>query len=101
MNSESTVVALEALAQKTRLATVDLLARSGPEGLSAGEIAKQLGVAQNTLSGHLAILNRGGMVLAERKSRSIIYRANIAAIRDLLAYIGAITHASTDPENPA
>lgn len=88
MDSESAVAALGALAQSTRLATVNLLARSAPEGLPAGEIARQLGIAKNTMSSHLSILSRGGLVSAERQSRSIIYRANMNALHELLGYLG-------------
>ncbi|WP_019834445.1 ArsR/SmtB family transcription factor [Sphingomonas sp. PR090111-T3T-6A] len=90
MNSESAVAALGALAQTTRLATMELLVRSEPAGLSAGDIARRLGVTQNTLSGHLSILRRGGMVLAQRNSRSIIYRANVGEVLALLSYLGSL-----------
>ena len=50
--------------------TFRLLVRHEPDGLPAGEIARQLDVPQNTLSAHLAILARTGLVRAERQSRS-------------------------------
>jgi len=49
--------------------------KSEREGVPAGELARALGVPQNTLSAHLAILARAGLVVGERQSRSIIYRA--------------------------
>src|SRR3546814_1566734 len=59
----------------TRLETFRLLVRHEPEGLAAGDIARSLDVPQNTMSAHLAILARAGLVRSERHSRSIIYRA--------------------------
>jgi Predicted transcriptional regulator len=54
-----------------------------PDGLPAGEIARRLTVPHNTMSTHLAILSRAGLVEAERQSRSIIYRAKLDAVRAL------------------
>src|SRR3546814_9676581 len=75
METESAITALSALAQATRLETFRLLVRHEPEGLAAGDIARSLDVPPNTMSAHLAILARAGLVRSERHSRSIIYRA--------------------------
>lgn len=55
--------------------------------MPAGEIARQLAVPHNTMSSHLAILTRAGLVRSERQSRSIIYRAELAQLRDLIAFL--------------
>jgi DNA-binding transcriptional ArsR family regulator len=44
-------------------------------------------VPHNTLSTHLAILTRAGLIEAERQSRSIIYRANLAALREMTLFL--------------
>src|SRR5258705_737823 len=75
------------LAQSAGLCVLRLLVKHEPEGLAAGEIAKALAVPQNTMSAHLAILARAGLVISERKSRSIIYRANLAAFQDLTSFM--------------
>ncbi len=87
MNSEIAIDALAALAQGTRLDTFRLLVKHEPGGLSAGEVARRLGVPQNTMSAHLAILARAGLVRAERQSRSIIYRADLGALRALTVFL--------------
>ncbi|MBL8895106.1 MAG: helix-turn-helix transcriptional regulator [Rhizobiales bacterium] len=87
MDSLSTVSALSALAQTTRLEAFRELVRSEPHGLPAGEIARRLNVPQNTMSAHLAVLNRAGLIAAERQSRSIIYRADLTAVRNLVLYL--------------
>lgn len=87
MESDSTILALSALAQPTRLDVFRLLVRHEPEGLAAGEIARALGVPQNTMSSHLGILARAGLVRSERHSRSIIYRADLAALRDVMLFL--------------
>ena len=87
MENDSAISALGALAQATRLDTFRLLVRHEPAGLPAGELAGRLGVPQNTLSAHLAILARAGLVRSERQSRSIIYRAHLDTLRALLLFM--------------
>ena len=59
---------LGALAQESRLNAFRLLVRSGPDGLAAGEIARQLSIPHNTLSSHLSILSNAGLItIASRK----------------------------------
>ncbi|WP_237154106.1 ArsR/SmtB family transcription factor [Oryzibacter oryziterrae] len=77
MDDKQTIDALSALAQDTRLATFRLLVAAEPEGLTAGEIARQLDVPHNTLSTHLAKLAQAGLVTSERRSREIVYRASL------------------------
>lgn len=87
MESEETVLALAALAQPTRLGVFRLLVRHEPEGLAAGEIAKSLAVPQNTMSSHLAVLARAGLISAKRFSRSIIYRAELSHLRAVMLFM--------------
>ncbi|TPG18770.1 ArsR family transcriptional regulator [Sphingomonas koreensis] len=87
MENDSAIDALSALAQGTRLDTFRLLVRCEPDGLAAGDIARQLSIPQNTMSAHLAILARAGLVTAERRSRSIIYRADLAGLRSLMLFL--------------
>ena len=87
MESEQAILVLAALAQSTRLSVFRLLVKHEPDGLAAGDIARAIAVPQNTMSAHLAILARAGLVLSVRKSRSIIYRANLPAFQDLTSFM--------------
>jgi ArsR family transcriptional regulator len=87
MDSHLAITALGALAQDTRLDAFRLLVRHEPDGMAAGEIARQLGVPQNTMSTHLGILARAGIVRSERHSRSIIYRADLDGLRALTLFL--------------
>ena len=78
METNSVIASFSALAQETRLEAFRLLVRHEPEGLAAGEVARQLGVPHNTMSAHLAVLTRAGLAVSQRQSRSIIYRANLS-----------------------
>jgi len=87
MESEAAILALAALAQSTRLDVFRLLVKHEPEGLAAGDIAKALSVPQNTMSSHLAVLSRAGLVSARRFSRSIVYRADLARFQELILFM--------------
>jgi ArsR family transcriptional regulator len=87
MESDSTTLALAALAQSTRLETFRLLVKKEPDGVPAGEIARHLGVPHNTMSSHLNVLFRAGLVRSERQSRSIIYRADLGRLRDIVTFL--------------
>lgn len=78
---------MTALSQSTRLDTFRTLVRHEPNGLPAGDIAKALDVPQNTMSTHLAILSRAGLVSSERQGRSIIYRANLDGLSALVLFL--------------
>jgi ArsR family transcriptional regulator len=87
MEIEETVLALAALAQPTRLEVFRLLVQHEPEGLAAGDVARRLAVPQNTMSSHLAVLSRAGLVSARRFSRSIVYRAELARLRAVMLFM--------------
>ncbi|KAJ8137741.1 hypothetical protein OY671_009047 [Metschnikowia pulcherrima] len=87
MEADSTIAALGALAQTTRLDTFRSSVRHEPDGLPAGEIARQIDVPQNTMSAHLGISSRAGSVKSDRQSRSIIYRADLDTSRVLTLYL--------------
>lgn len=87
MDNESAITALAALAQSTRLDVFRLLVKREPAGLAAGEIARALGVPQNTMSAHLAVLARAGLVSARRISRSIVYRADLSRFQSVMSFL--------------
>jgi ArsR family transcriptional regulator, arsenate/arsenite/antimonite-responsive transcriptional repressor len=87
MEFEPAILALAALAQPTRLEAFRLLVRSEPEGLAAGAVADRLAVPANTMSAHLGVLSRAGLIRAQRRSRSIVYRADLDRLRDLVLFL--------------
>lgn len=89
MQQENAIEAFAALAQPTRLEAFRLLVRAGPKGMPALEISRQLGAKPSTLSGHLAILKRAGVLTATRHQREIHYAANLATVNKLVQFLVA------------
>ena len=87
MSPAHALAALAALGQPTRLEIFRLLIRREPNGLAAGAIPDAVAAPHNTLSTHLAILARAGLVKGAREGRSIIYRAHIGGMRDLISFL--------------
>lgn len=87
METEEAVLALAALSQQTRLEAFRTLVRHEPDGVAAGNLARLLEVPSNTLSAHLSILTRARLVTSERRSRSIVYRANLGEFRDVAIFL--------------
>jgi DNA-binding transcriptional ArsR family regulator len=87
MESEDAIVVLAALAQSTRLDVFKLLVKHEPDGLAAGYIARSLAVPQNTMSSHLSVLSRAGLVTAQRFSRSIVYRSDLTRLQAVMLFM--------------
>jgi len=87
MERKDALHAFAALSQETRLEAFRLLVKAEPDGLPAGEIAERLGVPRNTLSAHLSVLSGTGLARSRREGRSIVYRADLAAMRALTTFL--------------
>jgi ArsR family transcriptional regulator, arsenate/arsenite/antimonite-responsive transcriptional repressor len=87
METTDTVSALAALAQEHRLAIFRLLVQAGPQGLPAGQVAEQLGLAPNTLTFHFDRLRLAGLVTQRREGRSMIYAAQFETMNALLGFL--------------
>lgn len=87
MRSKKAIDALGALAQESRLSVFKLLVRSGASEIPAGEIARDLGVPASTMSTHLAILERAGLIQSRREGRTIYYRADLDGMTELMAFL--------------
>jgi ArsR family transcriptional regulator, arsenate/arsenite/antimonite-responsive transcriptional repressor len=78
---------MSALSQPTRFEIFRLLAAAVPEGMASGEIAGAVGAPPNTISAHLAILERAGLVGHDRVGRLAIYRAETTPVLQLSAML--------------
>ena len=87
MNETQATAMFGALSQETRLRIVRYLVGRGTDGAPAGEIALAVGAISSRASFHLAALEKAGLVTSKRRSRQIIYAANLASLSGLVSYI--------------
>ena len=87
MEKANAIDAFAALAQPTRLDVFRMLVKVGPGGLPALEISRRLNAKPSTLSGHLSILKRSGVLTATRHQREIHYAANLASVNALIQFL--------------
>ena len=89
MEPSQVISCLSALAQPARLRAMTLLL-SEPDGLPAGEIARRLEVAQNTMSAHLKTLASAGLVAGNRTGKVIAYKANADLLEQLAKFLTSL-----------
>lgn len=87
MKSNDALACLNALAQEHRLNLYRRLVQAGEEGMAVGELAAATGLAGATLTNHLHILRRAGLVDDERRGRVIQCRANYLQMNTLLGFL--------------
>ncbi|WP_241527163.1 ArsR/SmtB family transcription factor [Sphingomonas turrisvirgatae] len=78
---------MSALAQPTRFEVFTHLARAQPDGLAAGALAERIGTPASTMSVHLTILSRAGLISSSKVGRKVIYKAEPASVRDLALFL--------------
>ena len=87
VNQQKAIESFTALAQESRLAVYRLLVREQPNGLPVGEISRRLDIIPSTLSGHLGVLRRVGLLRSTRHQREIHYAAKLEAMGDLIHFM--------------
>jgi DNA-binding transcriptional ArsR family regulator len=80
--------ALKALSHLSRLQIFFHLVRSGGE-VPAGEIQEALGIAGPTLSHHLELLRRAGLITRRREGRFIHYAVRRETVNELVRLLTA------------
>lgn len=79
--------AFTALAQPTRLDVFRRLLKVHPDEIAAGEIARACDVPHNTMSTHLAVLSRAGLIGMRRDGRIIYCGASLEGLRALVGFL--------------
>ena len=87
MEQNGAALAFATLGHPGRLAAFRLLMRFAPRGVRPTEMARALGLKQNTLSHHLADLTAAGLVGVTRQGRSLFYTANLHMAEGLIGYL--------------
>ena len=86
--NESHVEAFKALAHLTRLQVFFFLVKAGRE-VAAGEIQEAVEIPAPTLSHHLDILRRAGLVVSRKEERYIYYSVRRDAVTALVRLLTA------------
>ena len=87
MDKTHALAGLSALAHDGRLSVFRLLVKAGPDCMAAGDIARELDTAPNTMSAQLLVLANAGLIAARREGRSIIYAAEFERMAALLQFL--------------
>ena len=87
MTQDEAIAALAALAQPSRLAVFRRLVRAGPDGMTPGELSRELEIVPSTLSGHLSALRGAGLLRAKRMRREIPYAADLKMVSALVGFL--------------
>ena len=87
METKHASTIFEALSSDVRLDLFRLLVKNAPEGLVAGEIAKQLDIPSTNLSFHLKAIVHSGLVDVDKEGRFMRYKANIPLMLDIVAFL--------------
>jgi len=66
---------------------MQFLLTAHPEGLNVGEIQKELGIPNSTLSHHLDKLKSEDLVRVRRESSFLRYTANTEALEEVLGFL--------------
>lgn len=88
MIEEEAAEQLAALGHPARLAVLRTVMATGPDGASAGELARAAGLAANATTFHLNRLRLAGLAHRRRAGREVRYTADFAAVRTLLDFLG-------------
>lgn len=87
MDTEAAVTKLGALAHRHRLNTFRRLIEAGTEGVSAGDLAAELGLTGPNMSFHLRLLEKAELIRSSRDHRNVFYAVDVAGIRDLIGFL--------------
>ena len=80
-------LAFAALGSEPRLQVLITLVRAGEGGLATGELAARSGISGSTLTHHLRALAQAGLVVQEKRGRSIVCSATFDQVQLLSDFL--------------
>jgi ArsR family transcriptional regulator len=89
MKIDDAAASLEALGNPTRLQIYKALVKAGDEGMPVGKLQLKLDMAASTLSHHIKTLMMVGLITQERRTTTLICRANYELMQSLLGFLVA------------
>jgi ArsR family transcriptional regulator, arsenate/arsenite/antimonite-responsive transcriptional repressor len=100
MTEDTKMLALSAIAHRSRLAIFRTLVAAGPHGLPAGEISEHLAIVPSSLSFHLKDMLRANLVSGRREANFIYYSATVGPIQGVIDLLAEICGAGSDESLP-
>ncbi len=100
MDRERARAALAALGNATRLDMVELIAKAGDAGALPSALADAVGIPRNLLGAHLLVLEKSGIVTAERQGRNRICRIDAPTLSALAEFIEEYTRVPDVHQDP-
>lgn len=89
MDDVAAIDRLTSIAQPTRLTALRHLLAAYPGSVGAGQLAKACEAPHNTMSTHLGVLIRAGLIEVERAGRTMNYRADVGAFRRVVSFLAS------------
>ena len=87
MQLEEVAKALKELGHPTRLFIFKHLVKAGEQGLSVGDLQKQLAIPASTLSHHIAALVSVGLVKQNRESRTLLCVSQYEVLEEIIIFL--------------
>ena len=87
MNLENAADCLAELGHPTRLSIYRLLVKTGNQGMTVGEIGRQLEIAPTTLNHHIEHLRRTDLIQKVKDGRMVWCKANYQVMDHLIEYL--------------
>ena len=87
MKQLNAIKILSAMAHDGRLTLIRHLIQAGPEGVSAGDLARYAKIGPTTASAQLLVLANAGLVRSARSGRQVNYIAEYQIMSDLLGFL--------------
>lgn len=86
-DEDARMLALSAIAHRSRLAIFRMLVAAGSRGLPAGEISARLGIVRSSLSFHLKDMSRANLVSGRREGTFIYYSAALDTVHGVIDFL--------------
>ena len=87
MDRAAALTALQALANDARLDLVRLLMPLGADGMAAGDISRELGLAASRLSFHLAALEQAQLIRSRKEGRNVFYSVDASGLGATIGFL--------------
>ncbi len=87
MNIDSVALALKELGHSVRLSIYKRLVSAGTQGLSVGELQKDIEIPASTLSHHIAGLVSVGLIQQKREGRILRCTAQYDVLNRIIAFL--------------